>query len=262
MCLCDEEGHLSDRYIFVGPVLADIKNNSVVTGVRLIKKNRILHLQIQEGKLLPYGYINQSTVHWVDVDNHKFDDADVFTMRYGRRSMALDNIQGDENHIVTGVHFEFVHDKIHLKLHVSPFDWHTGRVDHNKGYYRYTNQERRSKINIDNLDIPTNSYREIGKWYHQQMYSYVEFTHSSFEKDAAQSTVPFIDIQEVANKPAVPLSSAGIYHKGRSGYGGFIAPRIWTYNFANHLSSKLPNMGDRHDDADEEDMELLIVKLK
>ncbi|CAG9773547.1 unnamed protein product [Ceutorhynchus assimilis] len=263
MCLCDEQGPLSDRYINLRPVLADIKNNRVVTGVRLIKNNRIVHLQIQEGKLLPYGYINESTVHWVNVDNYKLTDAgvrnkeDFFTMSYGERSMALDDIQvKEENHIVTGVRFEFIKNKIHFEIYVSPFDWHTGRVSHNNGYYIYeSNPNGRKKIDIDNPDIPTNTKEQ--SWInHLGIDSYVEFTNSAFGKDAAQSTVPFIDIQEVVNKPAVPLMGAGIYYKGNRGYGGFIAPRIQTYDFGKHVSSKLPNMGDRHDVAEEKDVEL------
>lgn len=56
------------------------------------------------------------------------------------------------------------------------------------------------------------------------------------EKDAAQTTVPFIDVQPVTAK--VPLSGIGIYHKGRRGFGGFLAPSIFTYDFISHV--KLP----------------------
>lgn len=55
------------------------------------------------------------------------------------------------------------------------------------------------------------------------------------DKDAAQSTVPFIDIQEVISNPPVPLSGLGIYHKGQRGYGGFLAPKIMTYDFTPHI---------------------------
>lgn len=55
------------------------------------------------------------------------------------------------------------------------------------------------------------------------------------DKDAAQSTVPFIDTQEVTSNPPVPLSGVGIYHKGRQGYGGFLAPKIMTYDFTPHV---------------------------
>jgi hypothetical protein len=64
---------------------------------------------------------------------------------------------------------------------------------------------------------------------------YVQFVSTNYYKDAGQTTVPFFDAQPVNSKVPVPLSGIGIYHKGRSGSGGFIAPRIFSYNFAAHL---------------------------
>lgn len=65
---------------------------------------------------------------------------------------------------------------------------------------------------------------------------YIRFTYTDKWKDAAQTTVPFIDTQPVTAK--VPLAGIGIIHKGRRGYGGFIAPSIVTYDFKNHI--KIP----------------------
>lgn len=62
---------------------------------------------------------------------------------------------------------------------------------------------------------------------------YMKFTFSDMEKDASQSTVPFIDTQPVTAN--VPLSGVGIYHKGRRGFGGFFAPNIITYDFKRHI---------------------------
>lgn len=64
---------------------------------------------------------------------------------------------------------------------------------------------------------------------------YIKFTYTDMDKDAAQTTVPFIDIQEVTSQPPVPLSGVGIYHKGRDGFGGFLAPKLITYDFTTHI---------------------------
>lgn len=37
------------------------------------------------------------------------------------------------------------------------------------------------------------------------------------------------------SQPPVPLAGIGIYHKGRPGYGGFIAPKLMTYDFTPHI---------------------------
>lgn len=64
---------------------------------------------------------------------------------------------------------------------------------------------------------------------------FIEFTNTGFVQDAAQRTVPFIDIQDVVSDPPVPLSGIGIYYKGQDGYGGFLAPRIITYDFTSYV---------------------------
>jgi len=68
-----------------------------------------MHLQIQEGKLLPYGYIDNATVRWVPVDDYNitdsrvYNDKDYYTMTYESRQMALDDLELTQNNaIVTG----------------------------------------------------------------------------------------------------------------------------------------------------------------
>ena len=65
---------------------------------------------------------------------------------------------------------------------------------------------------------------------------YVNFGPTDFEKDAAQTTIPFLDIQPLTTNPPSPLSGAGIFHKGSDGSGGFIALRVITYDISNHLN--------------------------
>lgn len=71
---------------------------------------------------------------------------------------------------------------------------------------------------------------------HTERHRYVQFTHTDFDKDAAQTTIPFIDLQEVVTDPPVPLTGIGIVYRGNSGFGGFIAPKIKTYNYGRLLN--------------------------
>lgn len=64
---------------------------------------------------------------------------------------------------------------------------------------------------------------------------YIEFDHSDFELDAGQTTVPFIDAQPVIPSALTPLTGAGIYHKGMTNSGGYIAPKIFTFDFTDHI---------------------------
>lgn len=56
-------------------------------------------------------------------------------------------------------------------------------------------------------------------------------------KDAAQTTVPFLDAQDVVNNPPVPLEGVGIFLKGQDGYGGFISPKIKTFDYGPYVQA-------------------------
>ena len=53
LCKCDAPNSSSDRYWSLRPVTSDIKENKVVTGVRFVKKKRVMHLEIEQAKALP-----------------------------------------------------------------------------------------------------------------------------------------------------------------------------------------------------------------
>ena len=53
-----------------------------------------------------------------------------------------------------------------------------------------------------------------------------KFVPSSIQRDAAQTTLPLLDIQEVAPQPATPLAGVGLYLKRQSGGGGFLGLRV------------------------------------
>jgi hypothetical protein len=52
---CEETTPDSERYWSLNPSLADTDNNMIVTGVRLVKINKVFHIQIQQARALPEG---------------------------------------------------------------------------------------------------------------------------------------------------------------------------------------------------------------
>ncbi|EDV56783.2 uncharacterized protein Dere_GG22842 [Drosophila erecta] len=54
---------------------------------------------------------------------------------------------------------------------------------------------------------------------------YMEFVSSSQLKDAAQNTLPFVDVQEVVPQQAVPLAGLGIYYKDAPATAASLPPR-------------------------------------
>ena len=81
----------------------------VVTGIRFRKVNQIIHMQIQEGELLPRGYIDQSTVHWKPIEEFSVLDRNVkngidyHTLSWEKRGLDLDDlVHDDDDYLLTG----------------------------------------------------------------------------------------------------------------------------------------------------------------
>ncbi|KRK06713.1 uncharacterized protein LOC6525374 isoform X2 [Drosophila yakuba] len=250
-CLCDEEGLKSDRFFNLRDTVADVKRNRIVTGLRFVKQNRIFHLQIQEGELLPRGTVNQSTLEWKPVekynifDRHVKNGIDYHKLSYEKRTIDLDDVDTEDNSfVITGVRFRVVGTHLNLEAYYSEFDFRTGKLiqpEANSYWKSNDNTDvsgaRREKLSLNNADVSTRTVaHSIPLSRHNQ---YIDFTNTGLDKDAAQSTVPFIDIQDVVSNPPVPLAGIGIYYKGRNGYGGFLGPKIITYDFMPHV--QVPN---------------------
>jgi hypothetical protein len=251
-CLCDEQGVHSDRYVNLRQTIADVSNNRVVTGLRFVKHNRIIHLQIQEGKLLPRGNIDLTTVHWVPVEDYKITDKntingqDYHTLTWEKRAVDLDDLVADDGYVVTGVRFKMIGSHLNFEIYITPFDFETGQLidPATKSLYKdnpntdSSLQKPRTRVKLTDPDVSTRS--PSPSLPDSKTDQYVEFTNTDMDRDAAQTTVPFLDAQPVDSLQPVPLSGAGIYHKGHKNFGGFIAPKIITYDYSKHLQAAFP----------------------
>lgn len=77
--------------------------------------------------------------------------------------------------------------------------------------------------------------------------TFIKFTHSDLSKDAAQTTVPFLDAQDVVTDPPMPLQGIGLFYKTRPGYGGFISPLIETLDYTGFVKANLQNFKTAND---------------
>ncbi|VEN36573.1 unnamed protein product [Callosobruchus maculatus] len=259
-CYCDEQGPNSDRYFNMRPVLANVENNSVVTGLRFVKHNRIIHIQIQEGKLQPRGNIDPETIKWKPVEDYKITDKniqsgkDYHTMSWEKRAFDLDDLEGDEGYILTGVRFKEIGSHLNFEIYLTKFDFEKGKLIPQSSIWKdnpntdssiknpslrgYSNPVRLTKVRLNRPDIPTRSTSPSVP--DSSTDQYIEFTNTDIDKDVAQTTVPFLDAQKVESFRPVPLSGAGVFHKGRDHFGGFVAPKLITYDFSKHLKAAFP----------------------
>ncbi|XP_070073239.1 uncharacterized protein [Drosophila takahashii] len=242
LCLCDDISPNSDRFFSLRPVVADVERNRVVTGVRFVKRNRVFHLQIQEGDLLPQGVINQT--EWKPVDSFDVSskdvkkDVDFHMLTYEKRSIDLDEVKVKNKSVVTGLRFRVDGTHLNLEVQFTEFDFESGQLIEptKKSFWKSGGSDQpRNKLLLKNPNVSTQSNSSVPLSSDNQ---YIDFTNTGFKEDAAQSTVPFIDIQDVTSDPPVPLSGIGIYYKGLDGYGGFLGPKLITYDFSPYV--KMP----------------------
>lgn len=94
------------------------------------------------------------------------------------------------------------------------------------------------EIQMKNPDIPTEiKGRSVAN---RKPNQYIQFTHTGLDADAAQTTIPYLDAQDVVPVPPMPLIGVGLYHKAAPESGGFVGPRIYTYDVTAHI--KVPEV--------------------
>lgn len=220
-------------------------NYRIVGGLRFIEKNKIIFLQIQKIKASPNGFANTNDIAWQDIPNYKRTDkgvkrgVDFHTLNRTDRSIDLDDIVAPPGYIITGV--KFVKVKSHLKLfaRITEYDFTTAALNttNTKWISTSTTDTNRKEIDLTQCGVTVKPNVQTKQL--QEANRFVTFTHSSLEADAAQTTLPFIDIQPVSTQSVTPLIGVGLYYKSEKHQACFIAPKIFTYNFTNHLNDVL-----------------------
>ena len=224
-CLCkrDEVSSESDRFFSLEPALADLSDNRIVTGVRLVKRGRVIYPQVEQAVALAEGGVAEGTRTWVEPTVVNTTDTDVllnsnkvFTMSYEQRAMDMDSLQAPSGHVLTGVKFRNLGGHLNLEIQITPVEFTTGKVLAHRAIWIANDNtpatlKPRALVPIIMPDVPT-------KYLGQNLIDttsdqYIVFDATSAHKDVSQTTVPFIDGQPVAPRPATWLAGAGLYHK-------------------------------------------------
>ncbi|XP_014472846.1 PREDICTED: uncharacterized protein LOC106743483 isoform X2 [Dinoponera quadriceps] len=244
-CYCDDQNTSSHRYFSLRTVKSDISNNKVITGARLKKVDQIIHIQIQEGQLLPRGGLNMSSIKWIPIDKFSTmnsnvqNGVDYHKLVWEKRALDLDDLLPPEGHLLTGIRFRMIGSRLNLEIMATPFNFSTGLLDEpeKKSFWHSNDMTDRTELKLSEPDVPIRDSENLPDSGTNQ---YLNFAPSDRRKDAAQSTVPFLDVQPITPSPPILIAGAGIFHKGRKGSGGFVALRLITYDFTPHLQVDLP----------------------
>jgi len=241
-CKCDEITDQSERFWSLVPVEAD--PGYVVTGARFVKRAKIFHIQIQQAKPSIEGGILEETKGWKETANisesNLTQSSLVYTMSYEQRAMDLDTLSAPEGYVLTGLKLRNIGSHLNMEIRVNPIRFRSGEILDDQ--YLWIGNDNtpasikpRKQLPIIMPDVSTrlvNSNKVDG--FHDM---YFNFDTTSATKDVGQTTVPFIDAQPVVMEPATWLSGAGLYHKGRIGFGGFVGIKVETYDYSRHMST-------------------------
>lgn len=225
-----------------------------MTGIGITKINRVIHLKISERELLANGQVSSkvsttldtgSTVYfsesWKTADPFSIDDFGIYdgvhyhTLTWDERAIDIDTIMARFDQVITGVRFRVVDGHIRLEVRATTFDHETGllrNVEHSQ-WIGNDSRHKKYKIPLHNVDIPIKSF-EKSVPIEKSGDLFIEFGPSDVEKDAAQSTVPFIDATPL--EAMSPLTGIGLHYKTLLGYGGFIAPKLIIYNLDTYIT--------------------------
>lgn len=219
--------------------------NRVITGVSIIKDRQTFYWQITQRKLITKGQVESpasnirkpyKTVRTINVRDDPVlkEGIDYHALSWQNRSVNLDTLIAPPGSVLTGIKFKAEHGHLSLEIRATKFDFNSGTLqDVVRSEWISSTTTDRTPILLEN---PDKSDRSLSKSIPDiTPNAYIDFQPTDDVKDAAQTTVPFIDVELVEPTHPTILSGAGLYYKGQPGFGGFIAPKIVTYDFAPHV---------------------------
>lgn len=218
----------------------------------MTSKNGIFSWIITQSKLLSDGRVlqinesNQEENNTEDEEDElviqdEFQDIsngiDYHTLSWRSRAIDLATIIAPPGQVLTGIRFTVVKDHLSFEIRATQFDFNSGRL-----YGRSEWIADKVDRSVLLLNRPEPSYpvhindveckRSIPDFSQNK---FVKFRPSDPDKDAGQTTVPFIDTQLVRPMHMTLLSGVGIFYKGRPGFGGFVAPKLIVYDMSSYL---------------------------
>lgn len=165
-------------------------------------------------------------------DENAREGVDYHTLTYENRTINLDLITGSRDQVVTGVRYRVHSGALHLEVRFTYFDESTGTLDlTTRSEWKMNSNSIRNTIPTEHLDVPTNSLAQSIAMGSDDKDA-VRFVPTGWVRDVAQTTVPFIDSIMIEPPEAVPLAGVGLFYKFQQGHGGYVAPKLYLYDYA------------------------------
>lgn len=170
-------------------------------------------------------------------DPNVADGIDYHTLSHANRSVTLDVLHVPAGTVCTGVRFAVEQGSLKLAVRGTRFNFRTGQLSAvpEDSIWVSNTIYQRTEIRLDAVQVPQRSLSKSVP--DLRPGQYVQFGPSDRWSDVAQSTVPFIDTQTVRPQVAVPLAGIGLYYKGVPGFGGYVAPKVVTFDYASYVKN-------------------------
>ncbi|XP_034934783.1 uncharacterized protein [Chelonus insularis] len=233
-CYCDNsEKPSATAAVCLDKISSDVERGYVVTGVRFRIKNRVLRMQIQQGKLIDNQLINQDTLEWQELDDCKSKK----NMSYDYRALQTDDITLPNEYFVTGLSFR--HDDVYQRIVLSLYGKKLRDLKNTtiKAVEYWRPSDSRTNLITPNMNIPIVSQLK-NKELSQPDKNYITFQLPNFSLDIDDDyneLMPFLDIRDVVSDKR-PLKGVGIYWRGQEGYGGFVAFKLFAENYTTSIN--------------------------
>ncbi|KAL7303424.1 hypothetical protein TKK_0004608 [Trichogramma kaykai] len=244
ICICTcEELHAPDHFVDLGEVTSNVDENKVIVGLRFKRMFGILYMEAKTAKLLPSGLIDPKTKSWTKKELKKEDveglveGVDHVRLTWRNRSFALDDIELENDYVLTGVKFVYDGGLVKVAARGNFYDFEAGTVDPEEEFWSVSGEskglEEYGQLSVEDRDVPTDHLENHVDSVEGQ---YLNLTTSSMKNDAGQSVVPFVDALPVVPKQLIPLSGFGLIHKGGRKTSGYLALKLLGYDFEPHVS--------------------------
>ncbi|XP_044576677.1 uncharacterized protein LOC123259921 isoform X3 [Cotesia glomerata] len=241
-------------------LVSDIENNKVVVDVKFVKKDNMIHMQILEGEVQPYGQIvNES---WKELDKLYYDESSKHFYNNDRLGgkiiyqrgtdyaspdiMNLNDVMAPEKHVITGVRFRFTEDlvnnstqkqsPIELQIRVTSLDFLRGKLINLDQSSWISPKEKllKNELILENPDNP--KYVKSNTDPTITSNKFVRFRASDLKKDAGQSTVPFFRGRNTELIDKFLLGGLGLIHRGHPGSGGHLDIKIFDFDMSPYFN--------------------------
>ncbi|XP_044019961.1 uncharacterized protein LOC122860281 [Aphidius gifuensis] len=227
----------------------------VATGARLVAKDRMIHIQLREGNLLPYGGVDKKTERWIPLPtfeyNGNFPNVASFTNgttsllkeyldfilidQLNSRKICLQKLTFDEEHLLTGVRFKYENfNSLKLETKYDGFNYQHGNVTTERKY-KEQSCEQLPELILNHPDDPLKFEKNLHDSKENQ---FISIRASDLFKDASQTTIPFFDLLEVAPETSVPITGIELFHKGQldGTSGGYISLKLYPLNLTMYMN--------------------------